>query len=130
MPFLTAGRSLHSPNRLAGSCAAYNMGRSKDGYDESLFDYEAAAVVDTVVTVAAGAFIVCYAFLYGLLYQRSKINREVGWSRPWGEGKSLGNMKFSPHKGMAFRLYTTEAWAEKHENKFMGEGTAVDFEKW
>ena len=64
------------------------------------------------------------------MYQRSKINREVGWSRPWREGKSLGNMKFAPHEGMAYRLYTTELWAEEHENKFMGEGTAVDFKTW
>ena len=39
-------------------------------------------------------------------------------------------MKFAPHEGMAYRLYTTELWAEEHENKFMGEGTEVDFKTW
>ena len=126
---------------LVGACTAYKLAQPTGGRcgggdgacaeeDDFLFDYGTAATVDMVVTVAAGVFIVCYAFLYGLLYQRSKINREVGWSRPWREGKSLGNMKFAPHKGMAYRLYTTEAWAEEHENKFMGEGTAVNFETW
>ena len=126
---------------LVGACAAYKLAQPSGGRcngdgadcadeDEAFFEYDTAATVDMVVTLAAGVFIVCYAFLYGLVYQRSKINREVGWSRPWREGKSLGNMKFAPHEGMSYRLYTTEAWAEEHENKFMGEGTAVDFETW
>ena len=25
----------------------------------------------------------------------------------------MGNMKFAPHEGMSYRLYTTEAWAEE-----------------
>ena len=49
------------------------------------------------------------------------MNKAVGWSRPWIQGKSLGAQNFAPLE--AWRLYTTEAWFEKHESKYMGEGT-------
>ena len=65
-----------------------------------------------------------------LIYTQMSINRECGCFRPWTRGKSIGNTRFAPHAGTAWRLLTTEKWAEQHENKFMGEGTPVDAKTW
>ena len=94
------------------------------------FDLDTARFVDWIVMAAAAAYIVVYALLYGLLYRRWKTNAEVGWARPWTLGKGLGNTKFAPHENDAYRLYTTEAWADQHENKFMGEGSPVASQLW
>ena len=119
---------------LAGSCASYKLARPSVGScgpDHCPgFDLDTARLVDWIVIAAAAVFIVVYAFLYGLLYRRWKTNAEVGWARPWTLGKALGNVRFAPHKNNAYRLYTTEAWADQHENKFMGEGSPVDTQIW
>jgi len=65
-----------------------------------------------------------------LVFTQMSINRQCGCFRPWNRGKSIGNTRFAPHAGTAWRLVTTEKWADVHENKFMGEGTPVDAKTW
>lgn len=115
---------------------------------------EQARRIDRLTLIVVLVYVVGYAFLYGLVYQcasvcaeiktlrspscvtdqliytQMSINRECGCFRPWTRGKSIGNTRFAPHAGTAWRLLTTEKWAEQHENKFMGEGTPVDAKTW
>ena len=91
---------------------------------------EQARRVDRLTLIVVLIYVVGYAFLYGLVYQCLQINRQCGCFRPWTRGKSIGNTRFAPHPGTAWRLLTTEKWAELHENKFMGEGTPVDAKTW
>ena len=86
--------------------------------------------VDRLTLTVVVTYVVGYAFLYGLVYQCVSINRECGCFRPWNHGKSLSNTRFAPHAGTAWRLYTTEKWADLHESKFMGEGVRVEASAW
>ena len=113
---------------------------------------ELARRIDRLTLIVVLVYVVGYAFLYGLVYQcastcaeikilrsfpghwliftQMSINRQCGCFRPWTRGKSIGNTRFAPHAGTAWRLFTTEKWADVHENKFMGEGTPVDAKTW
>ena len=112
---------------LVGGCVSYRVGRP-DPRVGMVFDFDSAELVDQVVALVAGVFVVLYSFLFGLVWQRRRVNQKFGWSRPWKAGKSLENLNFEALE--AYRLYTTEAWFERHESKYMGEGTMVDAETW
>ena len=120
---------------LVGSCASYKFSAPSNGKcapgDCPGFKMEQARRVDRLTLIVVLVYVVGYAFLYGLVYQCLQINRECGCFRPWTRGKSIGNTRFAPHPGQAWRLYTSEKWADLHENKFMGEGSPhVDVPTW
>ena len=115
-----------------GACLSYRLARPVDGCDLGCleFDLEVAEMVDSITLGVVAAHLFFYSFLWSVVRGTWKISSANGWSRSWGQGKALGNTTFVVEEGKAWQLQTTEAWFEKHENKFMGEGTAVDAATW
>ena len=121
---------------LVGACSSYKFAAPSSGECAPGagacpgFKMDRARRVDRLTLIVVIIYVVGYAFLYGLVYQCVSINRECGCFRPWNRGKSLGNTRFAPHAGKAWRLYTTAKWADLHESKFMGEGVRVEASTW
>jgi hypothetical protein len=118
---------------VTGACLAYRAGRPQGGCgitECEEFNTNAAEKVDILFASAVSVFVIGYCFVYLVCVKAKRISRAHGWARPWITGTKLGNKWFKPKEGQAYRLYTDEAWADKHENKFMGEGTPVSAEEW
>ena len=117
---------------VMGACLSYRLARPVDGCDLGCleFDLEVADMVDYITLGLVVAYLFFYSFLFSTLRGAWKISRASGWSRRWGQGKALGNTTFVVEEGKAWQLQTTEEWFEKHENKFMGEGTLVEAATW
>ena len=117
---------------VIGACLSYRLGRPVHGCGLGCpdFDLELAETVDIITLCIVVAYTFVYSFLWETIHRAWVISKAAGWSRTWGEGKGMGNTSFVVEEGKAWQLQTTEEWFDKHENKFMGEGTQVDAATW
>ncbi|GMH81653.1 hypothetical protein TrVE_jg3075 [Triparma verrucosa] len=115
---------------LAGMCVAFRAGRPEEGcFGDCLnFDTDAAEVWDYRFAAISTILVLGYSILYQVVYNSWKIQKKSGWNRPWPLGSTLFNKRMRCYKG--FRLWTDEAWGEKHGKKFMGEGVPESPETW
>jgi hypothetical protein len=115
---------------VMGMCVAFRAGRPPEGcFGDCLdFDVPAAAFWDKIFASFAFFFVIGYSVCYQVLYQRWKIGKSSGWTRPWHAGSLVTCKRISPTK--AYRLWTDEEFAEKHGKKFLGDATPEPNDTW
>ncbi|GMH77122.1 hypothetical protein TL16_g10075 [Triparma laevis f. inornata] len=116
---------------LAGMCVAFRAGRPEEGcFGDCLnFDIDAAQVWDTRFAAISTILVLGYSVMYQVVYQSWKISKKSGWTRTWPNGPTLFNKRMRVYD-QGFRLWTDEAFGEKHGKKFMGEGVLEPGETW